>query len=484
MKIRYLTLLICAAAGPLVAPAAQIDPATLQSLKQELEDLRQRTRAIEEKINLLEKSPPAQAGTITNPAPAMVTSAPANAPDGLTNTTAAIPAAGTGGTNAPLAKKPWSASDPITVMRSGSAYMNMSFGAVGNVGWSTAPDKSLQLGDHDPFPRGFSLRNAELSLDGAVDPYFKGFANIALKLDQNNGTEIELEEVYLVSSSLPGNLQLKAGQFNAEFGRQNSQHPHQWAFVDQPLILNRAFGPEGLRNPGARLSWLAPTPNYTELSLGVFNGQGGTAFGFRDPEIEATHGRTPLDRSLTGPGDLLYVPRVSTSFDLTSSQTLVVGASGAFGPNDSGPESRTEIYGVDTYWKWKPANAGGGFPFVSWQNEALYRRYGADADTAVGLPAETLKDWGFYSQVLYGFHQGWVAGLRGEYVAGNTGVYDPLDVYRGERERVSPNITWYPSEFSKIRLQYNLDHGQLFDYEHSIWLQFEFGLGSHSAHKF
>jgi len=87
----------------------------------------------------------------------------------------------------------WSPSQPITVMRAGSAYMNISFDALMDFGWSTAsdPSKQLQLGDHDPAQRGFSLRNAEISLDGAVDPYFKGFANMVFKLDQNNETEFE-----------------------------------------------------------------------------------------------------------------------------------------------------------------------------------------------------------------------------------------------------------------------------------------------------
>src|SRR5262249_50191024 len=145
------------------------------------------------------------------------------------------------------------------------------------------PSKQLELGDHDPINNGFSLRNAEIAVDGAVDPYFKGFGNIVFKLNKDNETETELEEAYLMSESLPANLQLKAGQFFAAFGRQNSQHPHQWAFVDEPIILNRTLGPDGLRNVGAQLSWLAPTPFYTELTLGVFNGQGGTAFGFRNP---------------------------------------------------------------------------------------------------------------------------------------------------------------------------------------------------------
>src|SRR5436853_7530316 len=106
--------------------------------------------------------------------------------------------------------------------------MNISFDALMDAGWSTAPDLSafLQLGDHDPIKRGFSLRNAEIAIDGAVDPYFKGFANIVFKLDKNNSTEVELEETYFQSTSLPANLQLKAGQFFAAFGRQTSPHPN------------------------------------------------------------------------------------------------------------------------------------------------------------------------------------------------------------------------------------------------------------------
>ena len=378
------------------------------------------------------------------------------------------------------------AAPAVATVRAGSAYMNMSFDTVMDGGWSTAahPSQELELGDHDPQQRGFSLRNAEIAVDGAVDPYLKGFGNIVLKLDDHNETQVELEEAYLLSTSLPDNLQVKAGQFFAAFGRQNAQHPHAWAFVDEPLVLNRMFGGDGLRNVGTQVSWLTPLPFYTELTLGVFDGEGGTAFSFRDPAVDGTHGRTPIERDIGGLGDLLYVPRIASSFELTDAQTLVLGVSGAVGPNDSGADTQTRIYGADAYWKWKSPKAHGGFPFVSWQTEALHRDYEAGADPANGLTAETLSDWGLYSQVLWGYHEGWVVGLRGDYVAGNNGQYDQNDVYRGTRERVAPNLTWYPSEFSKVRLQYNFDHGDQFGDEQSIWCQVEFLLGSHAAHKF
>jgi hypothetical protein len=380
----------------------------------------------------------------------------------------------------------WTPSQPMTLLGSGANYLNLSCDALVNVGTSTTSDvERLQLGDHDPSQRGFSLRNAEIVLDGAVDPYFKAFAAIIFKLDEGGETGVEMEEAYALTTSLPGNLQVKAGQFFVEFGRQNPIHPHAWAFVDQPLILGRLFGGDGLRNVGARVSWLAPTPFYTELLLGVFNGAGETAASFRN--AEETFGRTPAEHGLRNPGDLLYVPRITGSFDLSDTQTVVAGASGAFGSNETGSHTDTQIYGADLYWKWRPVSAQRGFPFVSWQTEALLRHFEAGADDTVdpALPAETFRDYGLYTEVLWGFRLGWVAGLRGEVVTGGTSAFDALDPEpRADRARLSPNLTWYPTEFSKLRLQYNYDDGQAIGDESSVWLQLEFMIGAHAAHKF
>ena len=155
--------------------------------------------------------------------------------------------------------------------------------------------------------------NAEISLDGAVDPYFKGFSNIVLKIDSAGQTGIELEEAYALTTSLPSNLQLKFGQFFAEFGRQNPQHPHAWAFVDEPLVLNRMFGPDGLRSQGLRLSWLLPTSFYTEALVTVANATGGTTSSFRSPDSPEIHGGVVNDRPVERLSDLLIVPRSNMS---------------------------------------------------------------------------------------------------------------------------------------------------------------------------
>jgi hypothetical protein len=387
----------------------------------------------------------------------------------------------------------WSPTDPITLIGDQKNYLGLSFDALFAAGSSTAGDiETLQPGGHDPRQRGFTVQNLELTLTGAVDPYFRGQGNLIYQIDSSGESNLEVEEAFLETASLPGNLQLKAGQFFTEFGRLNSQHPHTWSFVDQPLVNGRFFGADGLRNPGARLSWLLPAPFYAELFLAVQNSHGETAFSFRnDNEDELLFGRPVSQGRSKSLGDLLFTPRLATSFDLSDTQTLLLGASAAVGPNGSGPGTDTQIFGLDWYWKWRPSTHHGGFPFVAWQTEAMLRRYEAaaydglldPANPTPPLPRERLLDYGVYSQVSYGFRKGWVAGLRGDWVRGERGAFhhDPL---RDTRWRVAPNLTYYPSEFSKFRLQYNYDDRENVGADHSVWLQFEFLLGPHGAHKF
>ncbi len=484
--MKFSTLLACVSLLVLAVPARPAED-EVQLLKRQLqqmqEDFAKTQQQQQKQIDTLTR----KLDELTNRSASTVAEKPAPAKnleqELAAELTAAAPAP------AAPATAPASAIAPAHV---GSAYMNLSYGAVMAAGWSSEADPSaqLQLGDHDPIKRGFALRNAEIAVDGAIDPYFKGFANIVLKLDKNNETSIELEESFLQSTALPGNLQFKAGQYFAAFGRQNPQHPHTWSFADQSLVLGRMFGPDGLRSIGAQVSWLAPTPFYTELFLSVMDGQGSTAFSFRNPGdpdalgVNRFAGRATIDRTLRGAPDLLFVPRLATSFELSDTQTLLAGVSAAFGPNDTGPRARSEVYGVDFYWKWKPANATQGFPYLAWQTEALYRRFDAGADPLAALPAETLHDSGFYSQLVWGFVPRWNAGFRVDYVDGNAGAFDPSDPFRGRRARFSPEITFLPSEFSKVRLQYNLDHGDLFGTANSVWMQLEFGLGAHGAHKY
>ena len=58
--------------------------------------------------------------------------------------------------------------------------------------------------------------------------------------------------------------------------------------------------------------------------------------------------------------------------------------------------------------------------------------------------------------------------------------------FRDDRHRISPLISWQPSEFSRLRFQYNFDRADhLPDKEaHSVWLGVEFMYGAHPAHTY
>jgi hypothetical protein len=386
------------------------------------------------------------------------------------------------------------AAAPVVRGAPAANYLNLSLDVLTAAGASTARDVvRLQGGDHDPSQRGFTLQNAELVLEGAVDPYMRGQANIALKLDPEGETTIEIEEAFLTTTALPNNMQLKLGQYFSDFGRQNVQHPHSWDFVDQPIVNTRFLGGDGLRGPGARVSWLTPTDFYSEVMLSVQNSQGETASSFRSvPGEEVQLGRPVLERDVRTPTDLLIIPRYTASFDLSETQTLVVGATGAFGPNGTGSDESTRLYGMDMFWKWKPTDAEAGFPFVKVQGELMSRFFEAGAATldtdgdGVGdldVPSENVRDWGMYSQVVWGFRRGFALGLRGEYLEGEQSDFD-TDPFAGRRWRVSPNLTWYPTEYSRFRLQWNHDDFAGSGSEESVFAQFEFLLGAHAAHKF
>jgi hypothetical protein len=422
---------------------------------------------------------------------AVVTSAPPVNADGalfpttdesVTTTPATVSSSGTGS----------SLTQPIPITGGGSKnYMNISFDGLFALAASSERHLDrLEVGDHDPQQRGFNARNAEIALDGAVDPYFEGFANIVLKLDNNNETEIELEEAFLQTTSLPYGLQIKAGQFFDAFGRINPTHPHTWEFADSPLVNGRLLGPDGLRGVGAQIAWTVPVPWYSQVIFAVQNGRGGTGYSFRNPgEDGVFYGRMTIDRDLTALRDFVFVPRVENSFNPSDTQTVLFGASGAFGTNDTGADAHTQIYGADLLYKWKSARAEGGFPFVKWQTEAMYRRFEAGRGLDELFPvSETFRDWGMYSQVLWGFKKGWVAGIRGDYLHMQNSLFTDDDM-RQSRSRISANLTWYPTEFSKIRLQYNHDFLEENEFlvsrdVDSVFLQFEFILGAHGAHKF
>ena len=475
-----LTTLVCASG----IAAAQDRNAELEALKNEISELRRRDAETHQRLDELERRLDAIGGPVKEPP----SSAAAPAPSGSTALDQAVEALEKEREPAPPATTPPPPPPDLWARQVGGGRLRLvdiSLDTLVAVGTSTATDdelRQLEAGAHDPDRRGFTLQQAELSLTGAVDPYLNGEAHIVYVPDG-----VELEEAFFTTQSLPHGLQLRGGYFFTEFGLINPVHPHAWDWLDQPIINSRLFGGDGLRSPGAQLAWLTPLPWFSELHVGVQNAnEGETTFSFISGE--SIGGWPPVDRSVHSLEDLLYLARWNHSWSLTDDLTALAGVSGLYGPNSSSSDGDTWIYGADFKVRWRPADNFRGWPFFLWQSEASKRDYSVDPVAPGNAPARLLRDYGFYTQFLYGFRYGWGVGLRYEYATGNGESLGGRnsDPFRDDRHRVSPLVVWHPTEYSRFRLQYNYDNAaHLEDNDaHSVWLGAEILYGAHPAHKY
>jgi hypothetical protein len=305
-------------------------------------------------------------------------------------------------------------------------------------------DENLQGGAHDPVENGFNLQQLELSLAGKVDAYFRFDANIVFSL-----YGVEVEEAYATTLDLPGGLQLRAGQFLTRFGRLNATHPHSWNFADSPFANTRVFGGEGNRGLGVELSWLTPLPWYVELVGSTNTIEGG-------PKVQ-------------DPFDLQWLAALKQFFPLSEDLSLSVGVSAATSPNTTGRANRTDLYGADLYLKYRPITEESTL-IISLQSEVFYRRR--------QIPEDLLSDVNAYAELFVRFAQRF--GVAGRFELGTT---DPE--YVENRYRGAASLTFWPTEFSRLRAQGSIDVPRWLDEPiYAAFLAAEFSIGAHGAHTF
>jgi hypothetical protein len=98
-------------------------------------------------------------------------------------------------------------------------------------------------------PQGFSIGESEIAFSGNADDLFYGWATIGLH-DEGGELEIDLEEAYVETLSMPAGTRLRVGRWYSAIGYLNQQHPHAWDFYDAPLIYRGLFGNQ-LKNDGS-----------------------------------------------------------------------------------------------------------------------------------------------------------------------------------------------------------------------------------------
>ena len=335
------------------------------------------------------------------------------------------------------------------------------------VAWCSS-DEPLQTGGHDPVGTGFTLQQLEMAIGKAVDPYFRFDANVVF-----SQFGVEIEEAYATTLSLPGRLQARVGQFLTRIGRINSTHLHTWLFVDQPFAIGRVFGAEGNRGLGGEISWLTPLPWYLELVGSVTDAHG-------EATARSFFGAQALP--ITSPLDFQFTGAVKQFFPASDDLSVLWGLSAATGPNSTGYRNRTDVYGTDVYVKYRPISDPSNPTIVSLTTELFYRRR--------QVPARLLQDLNGYAELFWRFEPRWGVAARYELgtspaLFGGAALEDPLDPEWGSsRQRISANITFWPTEFSRVRLQGSTARGTSAPSEYALMLAFEFSVGAHGAHVF
>lgn len=352
---------------------------------------------------------------------------------------------------------------------SSSNNLNPDLSVILDTGAAWQSDQATLVGGPDPKSFGFFLQSTELAVQADVDPYVTFDAHLVAKL-----SGLKIGEAYGTTLALPASLQARFGKFKTRFGRVNPLHLHAWHFTALPLVNGKMFGPAGLNGLGAEISQLLPLPWYVEWVLAVQDlASPKTGVGFlRDPA------------GVEDPLDFVASARLKQFFELSSDWSLLFGLNGAIGRNDSGglgrrDQFRTDIYGADLFLKWKSSSRGGRSE-VGWQTEFVGRKR--------QTPDDSLVDLGGYSYLYWSPTRRWEFGGRYEYV---TGPLDSDDDYLHpnwieDRQRAGAAVTFYPTEFSRFRLEYmgnRLDDG-FDDLGHVVLLQAQLVTGAHGAHKF
>ena len=295
-------------------------------------------------------------------------------------------------------------------------------------------------------------REFEFSFQAALDPYThtKIFATREEDFsiaglpgpEDEGGGGFEIEEGYMYWVGLPGGLGAKIGKFRQEIGLYNRWHTHALLEVDRPLAPVTFLG-EGLVQTGASIT-------LPSLTLGPAT---------QTLTAEVTRGS---NEALFDGGDRIsYLLDLQSFWDLSASSYFQAGATGVYGEND-GESLVSRLLALDLAYRWRPPG------------RSLYRDFSLKAEWYFAQkdfgPGELTGNGG-YAQANYRLDRRWIVGARADYVSD----------YGGGPEIVQlvPSLTWWQSEWVRLRLQYNYVKPKDGQSSHTVLLQSVWAVGPH-----
>ena len=302
------------------------------------------------------------------------------------------------------------------------------------------------------------VKGAELDLQSDLDPYTRMHVVLGAHGETAHGEEgvedehshagAEVEEAYVTWLHLPASLTLTLGKKRQQFGILNRWHMHALDQADLPWVLTESFGDHGLVGTGVSIDWLMPSlwAHVNELTVEVSNGDNETAFagsGWERPSL---------------------VARLKSYWDLSSDAYLEVGLDAAHGAADPGGEHSSDFLALDATYNWNPAGRTV-YRDVTVRGMLLRsRRELGRGDTRVA--------WGGY---LYGqgkLSRRWIAGARVDWVDDQLAAGHRL-------WGVTPYLTFWQSEFVRLRGQYTYANDNVTGVDRRFVLQATFAAGPH-----
>ncbi len=306
--------------------------------------------------------------------------------------------------------------------------MNPEIGVVGDIVGQLSESSADGEGNDT-----ITAREVEVVFGHPIDPYSR--LDVTLAFPELEAAE--LEEASVTHWGLPGEIRTRLGRFKPKVGKAIAIHRDSLDTVDEPLVVQRYFGTEGMSRTGVDFSGFLPVPWTAvvhELTGGLLEGgvgEGGTLFG----ETK----RRPS-----------FYAHLKNFWDIAEMTNAELGLTYLLGSKDADSDYEVDALGIDATMVHyvTPANK------LKWQNELYLQQ--RDETVTVAEDGSTTSvpntPWGFYSLLDYRLSPRFGVGGRMDYV-------EPVDadqaiLARNADTAWSGYLTFYQSEFSRWRLQF------------------------------
>ena len=347
--------------------------------------------------------------------------------------------------------------------------------AVGDLIGDLSPKGSTQEGGER-----FSIREVEVALQAAVDPYFRGDVFFGV----SDLEKISIEQAYLTATSLPWGLEVRLGRYLMPVGKQNTTHRHDLHTIDYPYVLQRFFGDEGLKGTGIYASKIfAPFGFYQEIILTAVD-----RFGEPTPGLVTIE---PVNKQLSGLG---FSARLRNYWDLSEASNIELSFSSITGKREQpvlggdptlGTPARQSVVGTDFTYRWRPLRQG---LYRSFILQAEFLQQLNEKDPTLELPSGVPPDGLAYGGPTRNFTGGYAFAryqlTRRGYLGARFDSFQDEGAGGSATNAVSGYLEFFPSEFSKLMVGYERYSPADGSATNRILLQAAFALGPHKPQPF